>query len=178
MVSNQQNMNQVGFDEFHCALRSLGVMKDDIICEPLKIKYSSVAPYSIYQRHSTPTKYEDEEENDNEEEVRPPSHKHWVNKDKRTSSSSLPQDGKGYVHKQPERIPNILYVYEFINQTLTIIFHFISFILFLLHYNKFNKIDIVICNVDRYGDMDWECKDEFAYCKYIGWVIRHDLRYQ
>ena len=37
---------------------------------------------------------------------------------------------------------------------LIIIFNFISFILFLLHFNWFNKIDIIICNVDQYGDMD------------------------
>ena len=35
---------------------------------------------------------------------------------------------------------------------LTFIFHFIHFISFTI--NWFNKIDIVICNVDRYGDMD------------------------
>ena len=111
MVSNQQNLNQVGIDDFLRALGSLGVKKDDISGEPLKIKYSSVAPYSTHQRHSIPTKYEDEEEDDNEEEVRPASHKHRVNKDKKTSSSSLPQGGKSYVHKPPERKPNILYVY-------------------------------------------------------------------
>ena len=104
-------MNQVGIDEFFRALRSLGVKKDDISGELLKIKYSSVTPYSTHQRHSTPTKYEDEEEDDNEEELRPPSHKHRVNKDKKTSSSSLPQGGKGYVHKPPGGKPNILYVY-------------------------------------------------------------------
>ena len=37
---------------------------------------------------------------------------------------------------------------------LSIIFYFISSILCLLHFNWFNKIDIVICNVDQYGDMD------------------------
>ena len=53
MVSNQQNLNQVGIDEFLRALRSLDVKKDDISGEPLKIEYSNVAPYSIHQRHST-----------------------------------------------------------------------------------------------------------------------------
>ena len=101
----------MGIDEFLRAVRSLGVKKDEISGEPLKIKYSSVVPYITHQRHSTPTKYEDEEEDDNEEEIRPPSHKHRVNKDKKTSSSSLPHGGKGYVHKQPGRKPNILYVY-------------------------------------------------------------------
>ena len=111
MVSNKQNLNQVGIDKFHRALRSLGVRKDDISGEPLKIKYSNVAHYSTHQRHSTPTKSEDVEEDDNVEEVRQPSHKHRVHKDKKTSSSSLPQGGKGYVHKPPWRKLNILYVY-------------------------------------------------------------------
>ena len=73
MVSYQQNLNQVGIDEFLRALRSLGVKKDDISGEPIKIKYSNLAPYSNHQRHSTPTKYEDEEEDD-EEEIQPPNH--------------------------------------------------------------------------------------------------------
>ena len=111
MVSNQQNLNQVGIDEFLRALRSLGVKKDDISGEPLKITYSNVTPYSTHQRHSTPTRYEDEEEDDDDEDVRPQSHKHRVNKDKKTSSSSSPQKGKGYVYKPPGRKPNILYVY-------------------------------------------------------------------
>ena len=64
MVSNQQNLNQVGFDEFLRALRSLGVKKDYISGEPLKIKYSNVAPYSTHHFHSTPTKYEDEAKDD------------------------------------------------------------------------------------------------------------------
>ena len=104
-------MNQVGIDEFLSSLQSLGVKKDEISGEPLKIKYSNVAPYSTHQRHSTSTKYEDEEEDDDEEDVRPPSHKHRVNKDNKTSSLSLPKKGKGYVHKPPGRKPKILYVY-------------------------------------------------------------------
>ena len=112
MVSNQQNLNQVGIDEFLCALRSFGVNKNDISGEPLKIKYCNVAPYSTKQRNFKPTKYEDEEVDDNDEkEVRQPSHKHQIHKDKKTSSSSLAQGGKGYVHKPPGRKPNILYVY-------------------------------------------------------------------
>ena len=110
MVSNQQNLNQVGIDEFLRALRSLGVKKDDICGEPLNINYSNVAPNSTHQRYSTPTKYEDEEEDDDEEEVQQPSHKHRVQKDKKTSSSSLTQKGKGYIHKPFGRKPNILYV--------------------------------------------------------------------
>ena len=115
MVSNQQNLNQVGIDEFLRALRSLGVKNDDKSGEPLKIKYSNVAPYCTLQRHSKPTKYEDEEEDEDGNDVRPPSHKHRVNKDKNTSSSSLPQKGKGYVHKPPGLKPNIHYVYYFIH---------------------------------------------------------------
>ena len=111
MVSNRQNLNHVGIDEFFRSLRSLGFKKDNIRGEPLKIKYSNVAPYSAHQRYSTPTNYEDEEEDNDEEEVQPPSHKHRVQNDKKTSSSSLPQTGKGYIHKPPGRKPNILYVY-------------------------------------------------------------------
>ena len=64
---NQQNLNQVGIDDFLCALRSLGVMNNDLSGQPLKIKYSNVAPYSTHQRHSTSTKYENEKENGDEE---------------------------------------------------------------------------------------------------------------
>ena len=53
MVSNQQNLNHVGIDEFLRALSSLAVTKDDISGEPLKIKLSNVAPYSTHKRHST-----------------------------------------------------------------------------------------------------------------------------
>ena len=69
MVSNQQNLNKVGINKFFRALRSLGVKKDDISGEPLKIKDSNVAPKSTYKRHSAPTKYANEKENDVEEEV-------------------------------------------------------------------------------------------------------------
>ena len=104
-------MNKVGIDEFLLALRSLSVKKDDISGEHLIIKYSNVAPYSTHQRQSTPTKYDDEKEDDDEKDLNPPSHKHQVNKDMKTSSSSLPQKGKGFVHKPPGRKPNIFYVY-------------------------------------------------------------------
>ena len=70
-----------------------------------------MAPYSTHNSHSTPTTYENEEEDDNEEEVCQPSHKHRIHKDKKTLSSSLAQGGKGYVHKPPGRKPNILYIY-------------------------------------------------------------------
>ena len=71
MVSNQQHLNEVGIAEFLRALRILGVKKDDISGEPLKIQYCSVTPYSTQQRHSTPTKYEDEEDDDNEKRYGP-----------------------------------------------------------------------------------------------------------
>ena len=95
MVSNQQNLNQVGIDEFLRALRSLGVKKDYISDEHLKIKYSNVAPNSTNQRHLTPTSYEDEEEDDDDEDVRPPSHKHRVNKDKKNIIFKLATERKG-----------------------------------------------------------------------------------
>ena len=95
MVSNQQNLNQESIDEFPRELRSLGVKKNEKSGEPLKIKYNNVAPYSTQQRHSTPTKYADKEDDDKEKDVRPTSHKHRVHKDKKTSSSSLPQRVKG-----------------------------------------------------------------------------------
>ena len=85
MVSNQQNLNQVGIDECLLAFRNLGVKKDNLSGEPHKIKHSNVAPYRTHQRHSTPSKYEDEEEDNDEENLRPPSHKHRVNKDKKTA---------------------------------------------------------------------------------------------
>ena len=47
-VRNQQNLNQVGSDKFLRSLRSLGVKDDNISGEPLKIKYSNVAPYSTH----------------------------------------------------------------------------------------------------------------------------------
>ena len=94
MVSNQQNLNQMGIDEFFRPLRSLGVKKDDISGKPLKIKYSSVAPYSTHQRHSNKTMYEDEEEEDNEEEIRPPSHKHRVNMTRKHHLQACHREGK------------------------------------------------------------------------------------
>ena len=82
-------------------------MKDEISGEPPKIRYKNVAPYSVVQRNSTPVEYEhgkvDEEEDIEKEEVRPPSQK-----DKKRS---LLQEWNGFIHKPPERKPNILYVY-------------------------------------------------------------------
>ena len=54
-----------------------------------------------------------------------------------------------------------MFINLFISLSLTISFH-----LFYSHFNWFNKIDIVICNVGQYGDMDLKFEDEFAYCKY------------
>ena len=54
-----------------------------------------------------------------------------------------------------------MFINLFIKLSLTI-----SFQLFYSHFNWFNKIDIVICNVDQYRDMDLKFEDEFAYCKY------------
>ena len=45
------------------ALQSLGVMKDKISGEPLKIKYKHVAPYGAVQRHSTPVESEHDKVN-------------------------------------------------------------------------------------------------------------------
>ena len=64
MVSNQQDLHQVGIDDFLRALQSLGVKKDEISGEPLKVKYKIVAPYGAVQRHSTPVKYEHEKVNE------------------------------------------------------------------------------------------------------------------
>ena len=112
MVSNQQDLHQVGIDDFLRALRNLGVKKDEISGEPLKIKYKNVAPYSALQRHSTPLHYEHEKLNEEEdiekEEVRPPSPKQPSQKAKKRSSL---QEEKGFIHKPPGRKPNILYVY-------------------------------------------------------------------
>ena len=58
-------MNQVGIDEFLRALRCVGVKKDDLNGEQLKSKYSNVARHSIHQFLSTPTKYENENKNNN-----------------------------------------------------------------------------------------------------------------
>ena len=60
MVSNQQNLNQVCIYHVLRTLRSLGVKKDTISGEPLIIMYSNVKSYITNQRHSTPTKYENE----------------------------------------------------------------------------------------------------------------------
>ena len=121
-----------------------------------------MAHYSTHQRQSTPTKYEDEEEDDDDQNVHPPSHKHRVNKDKKTSFSSLPQKRRVmFTSRLGEGLTFSMFITLFISLSLTILFY-----LFYSHFNWFNKIDIVICNVDQYGDMDLKFKDDFEYCKY------------
>ena len=44
-----------------------------------------------------------------------------------------------------------MFINLFIKLSLTILFHVFNFIHILI---CFNKIDIVICNVEQYGDMD------------------------
>ena len=87
MVNNQQNLNQVGIDEFLRALRSLVVKRDEISGEPLQINYKNVATYGAVQRHSTFVEYEhdkvDEAEDIEKEEVRPPSPKQPSHKAKK-----------------------------------------------------------------------------------------------
>ena len=54
-----------------------------------------------------------------------------------------------------------IFINLFILLSRTILFH-----LFYSHFNLFNKIDIVICNVDQYDDMDLKFDNDFAYSKY------------
>ena len=49
-----------------------------------------------------------------------------------------------------------LFINLFIILSLTIPLH-----LFYSHFNLFNKIDIVICNVEQYNDMDLNSKTNF-----------------
>ena len=52
-----------------------------------------------------------------------------------------------------------MFINLIIKLLLTILFYLVY-----SHFNLINKIDIVICNVDQYGDMDLKFEDEFAYC--------------
>ena len=97
MMSNQQNLNQVGIDKFLREFQSLGFKNNDKSGEPLKIKYCNVTLNSKHKRNSTPIKYENEKNDD--KDVHRPSHKHRVNKEKITSFLSLPQKWKGYVNR-------------------------------------------------------------------------------
>lgn len=45
MVSRRQDLSQVGIDQFLRALRSLGIKKDELSGEKLKLKYTKDAPY-------------------------------------------------------------------------------------------------------------------------------------
>ena len=130
----------MGIDKFLCAIRSLGVKKDDISGEPLKIKYSNVAPYSTHQRHSTPTKYEDDEEDDNKEEVRPPSHKHRVNKDNKHHLQAWHREGKAIFTSHPgENLIFSMLINLLIKLLLLycISFHSFYFFYFLINLTKF-----------------------------------------
>lgn len=51
-------MHQVGIDRFFQALKSLNVNKSKIGGEPLKVKYSKVAPYGTHKSYLTPGTYE------------------------------------------------------------------------------------------------------------------------
>ena len=116
MVSNQQDRHQVGIDDFLHSLRSLGIKRDDVSGETLKNKFSNVAPYVAHQRHSTPAKYEPDnqvEEGDDMAQLVEQIPKQRDHKPKKRSSLQV---GKGYIQKltqskQPGRKPNILYVY-------------------------------------------------------------------
>ena len=74
--------------------------------------YCNVAPYSTHKRHSTPTKYEDDEvDNDEKVEVRPPSHKHRVQKKNTNIILKLATKRKRLCTQTTRAQPNILYVY-------------------------------------------------------------------
>ena len=45
IVSRQQDLRQVGIDEFFRALQRFGIKKDDLSGETLKYKYTKNAPY-------------------------------------------------------------------------------------------------------------------------------------
>ena len=86
----------MGIDEFLRLLQSLNLKKDDISGELIKIKYyNNVARYSTQERHSTPTKYVDEDNDDDEVDVRSPSYKHRVHNNKKTSSFKLDTGREG-----------------------------------------------------------------------------------
>ena len=90
MVSNEQDLHQVGIDDFLRALRSLGLKRDEISGKQLNIKYKNVTPYGAVQPRSTPVEYKHEnvvEEKDIEkEEVWPPNFKQLSQKVKKRSS--------------------------------------------------------------------------------------------
>ena len=52
IISNRQDLRQVGIDEFFRAIRSLGIKKDDLSGETFKYKYTKDAPCKVHY-HST-----------------------------------------------------------------------------------------------------------------------------
>ena len=64
-----------------------------------------------------------------------------------------------FASRPDERLTFSMFINLFISLLLTISFHVVY-----SNFNLFNKIDIVICNVDKYSDMDLKFEDEFAYC--------------
>ena len=64
MVSNQQNLHQVGIDDSLRSLQSLNVNKNEISGEPLKIKYNNCALYGVVKLDDTLLKYEHEKANE------------------------------------------------------------------------------------------------------------------
>ena len=149
MVSNKQNLNQVGIDELFRALLSLGVKKDDIRGEPLKIKYSNVPPYSAHQRHSTKTKYKNEEEDDNKEVVRSPSNTHQVHKNKNHYLQACHRIIRAmFTSHLGASLTFSMFINLLIKLLLTILFYFILYISFYSHFNLFNNIDIVVSNIE------------------------------
>ena len=121
----------MGINEFLCALQSFNVKKDDISGVPLKIKYSYVAPYSTHQRHSTPTKYVDDEDGDDEEDVRQPSHKQQVHKDENIIFKLATRRKKLCSQAiRAQALHSLCFFNLLIKLSYTILFYFIHFILF------------------------------------------------
>ena len=116
-----------------------------------------MAPYSKHQRHSTLTKYEDKKEDDNPENnvisiefIK--TSKHHI--------QACHRMGMAMFTSHPDASLVFSMFINLIKLSLTISFHSLY-----THLNSFNKIDIVICNFDQYGDMDWKFDNKFAYCK-------------
>ena len=74
--------------------------------------------------------------------------------------SACHRKGKAMFTSHPNASLTFSIFINFIKLSLTISFHFIY-----SYFNLVNKIDIVICNVDQYGDINLKFEDEFAYCK-------------
>ena len=87
------------------------------------------------------------------------------------------QVGKSYFHTLRKRRINILYVIKLFSKGFTYYLFWFYLFFFHLYFNLFNKIDIVLCNVYEYGDMDWDCENEFKDCEYIVIFICYNLRF-